>query len=307
MPYIQQQVASILAQDYPHFNLVILENASTDGTNEFINSLQHPKISVIASARLLSYDENWRRVATVPKAAYLVCAMADDYYEPDYLTQITQLIAQYPQACVYRTNVKFLDENSKTLGYPLQIKSPITVNDYLKGRFLATYFETFQGYCFRSDYFDKTWPSIPINNGMFSDDAMVLHAICEGGYMPVSPKYACVYRSHPGSISRSLEDWTPCVKGFTYLLKWLDSLKDNSITVCICRYLPFYLEHVKTSVAPPVLKQYRDLAASLFPIRQNNLYVRTINYLRKHFFIHKQGPTTSLRIGPLKLKFSHKE
>ena len=64
--YIKVCVASILAQTYPEFNLVILENCSTDGTPEWLTTLTDPRISVIPAEKPLSIEDNWARILSEP-------------------------------------------------------------------------------------------------------------------------------------------------------------------------------------------------------------------------------------------------
>ncbi|MBA2745455.1 MAG: glycosyltransferase, partial [Flavisolibacter sp.] len=51
--YIKKCVASILSQTRQDYNLIVLENCSTDGTAEWLRNINNPKISVIEAPRSL--------------------------------------------------------------------------------------------------------------------------------------------------------------------------------------------------------------------------------------------------------------
>ena len=61
--YLASAIESVLAQSYPHFRLLILENASTDRTREIINTYRDARIEVLPTQQLLSIEQNWGRDA----------------------------------------------------------------------------------------------------------------------------------------------------------------------------------------------------------------------------------------------------
>lgn len=298
MPYIRRQIQSILEQDYPHFNLVVLENASTDGTREFLETQKDPRVRICPADQFLSYDENWKRVSGVEKEKFLVCAMADDYYERNFLTEIVSLINRYPHANVYRTNVKIVYQTEENIQYPLQIPAEITFESYIRGRLLKTYFETFQGYCFKSDFFDKTWPTIPTNGGMASDEILVLSALADN-VLPVSPCYACAYRLHGQNTSHTARV-EKIQQGLQNLYGWILAQKNQKANKIIQKYLPYFLEH-RNDLSAQMMLWYEKNIYPLFQVKAGRR-LPLFHYMRKHFFLHKNGPVVRFRFGPLKIK-----
>ena len=53
-PYVQECVESILNQTYPHFELVILDNQSTDNTTAWLQGITDPRVRLHASSESLS-------------------------------------------------------------------------------------------------------------------------------------------------------------------------------------------------------------------------------------------------------------
>ena len=86
-------VESILAQTLTNdFDLVILENASTDGTAEWLASLRDQRASACMPAeRSLSIEENWARILTVQRGEWMTIIGHDDLLDTDYLEAMRAL------------------------------------------------------------------------------------------------------------------------------------------------------------------------------------------------------------------------
>src|SRR5262245_27542088 len=76
--YIRECVASVLAQSLGDFRLAILENASTDGTGEWLETLSDSRICVWPAPRALSIEENWSRARELPKGEFMFFVGHDD-------------------------------------------------------------------------------------------------------------------------------------------------------------------------------------------------------------------------------------
>ena len=96
--YVRECVNSILAQTLDDFNCIILDNCSTDGTSEWIASLNDPRIISHRSDRSLTIVENWSRVRDVPKNEFMTMIGHDDILDPDYLAVMDKLIGKHPRS-----------------------------------------------------------------------------------------------------------------------------------------------------------------------------------------------------------------
>src|SRR5436853_2941731 len=86
--YVKACINSILSQTCQDFNVLVLDNCSTDGTSEWLISLQNEKISIIPADRPLSIEENWARITTIPKNDFITLIGHDDLLYPDFLENI---------------------------------------------------------------------------------------------------------------------------------------------------------------------------------------------------------------------------
>src|SRR5882724_6808437 len=76
--YLKACVASILAQVHEHFRLVVLENASTDGTPSWLRQLRDPRISVRESPAPLEIEKNWARILQCDLSAEFLTIIGHD-------------------------------------------------------------------------------------------------------------------------------------------------------------------------------------------------------------------------------------
>ena len=123
-PYIRKALESVLAQTYTDYELIIVDDGSTDGSAEIAEAFLHEAIGtknseadlsspprLIASSpyRLLKQKNAGVSAArnngfSVSSAEYLAFLDADDWWEPTYLERMAQLITDYPDAGLYASN-----------------------------------------------------------------------------------------------------------------------------------------------------------------------------------------------------------
>jgi glycosyltransferase involved in cell wall biosynthesis len=87
LPFLEESIASVLIQDYPHIETIFVDGGSTDGTLDVIHSLRRPHTLIENVCDGLSSAMNAGiRAATGDVIAHL---HADDYYlSPDVLSTV---------------------------------------------------------------------------------------------------------------------------------------------------------------------------------------------------------------------------
>lgn len=100
--FITRAVNSVLSQSYINFELIIVNDGSTDNSFDLVSSIIDHRIKIInkvnggvSSARNLGIDNasnEW------------ICFLdADDYWQPNHLEEILYLLEKYPEAKIYST------------------------------------------------------------------------------------------------------------------------------------------------------------------------------------------------------------
>jgi glycosyltransferase involved in cell wall biosynthesis len=110
--FIGAALDSILAQDYEHFRLLILDNASTDGTREICREYasRDPRIQCRENPQNLGAAANFRRVFELAEGCeYFKWAACDDLLAPTYLTKAVEILDSDPEAVLCHSNTIHID------------------------------------------------------------------------------------------------------------------------------------------------------------------------------------------------------
>ncbi len=152
--YVKECVHSILQQTLNDFNLLVLDNCSTDGTLQWIEALKDDRIICYPAAAPLTIEENWDRITGLQKNEFITLIGHDDLLHPHYLQTMDGLIAQHPAASLYQAHFIFIDSNGKEIR-PCQPMAEVQrADEFLACQFTQTLDSMGTGYMMRSKDFD---------------------------------------------------------------------------------------------------------------------------------------------------------
>jgi glycosyltransferase involved in cell wall biosynthesis len=87
---VGRTVESVLAQTFRDFELVIIDNASTDDSARQIETFSDPRIRFLRNPQNLGAEANWNRCLGAARGRYIKLLPADDLIYPDCLeTQLS--------------------------------------------------------------------------------------------------------------------------------------------------------------------------------------------------------------------------
>jgi glycosyltransferase involved in cell wall biosynthesis len=119
---IRQAIDSVLAQTFTNFELILIDDASTDTTGVIIRRYtDHPQIRVYHNAQNLGVAPNWNYGLTLCRGQYIVRLNADDDLAPTYLAQVIAMFEQHPALTFIFTGATLTHPSGKTeteLPYP---------------------------------------------------------------------------------------------------------------------------------------------------------------------------------------------
>lgn len=241
--YLHLCVASILAQSYQNFELVILENKSTDGTAGWLQSLEAKdhRVRVVAAEKSLSIEENWQRIASIPKKEFVTVIGHDDLLEPDFLQEINSLIQRESAANLYLTHFKLIDSNGQLIRYCRPIPERETAAEFLAARMSELRDSFGTGYVMRSSHYDRLGGIPPYRDLLYADDALWLN-LMRSSFKITSPNVCFSYRLHTGSISGSPNP-DALFEGLKRYLNFLEDFAscDENIARTMKMYAPLYV------------------------------------------------------------------
>ena len=118
-PYLKQRIDSILNQTYQNFELIILDDYSTDNSREVIEQFRnHPKISQIVynTENSGSTFKQWYKGIDLARGEYIWIAESDDYCENTFLEKIINVLEVNERASLCFTNSYVVDECNRIKG-----------------------------------------------------------------------------------------------------------------------------------------------------------------------------------------------
>lgn len=111
--YLAEAISSILAQSYGNFELIILDDGSTDGSAAIIAGYGDPRIRTVRQVnRGLSPTLN--RGIEMAAGCYLARQDADDVSFPERLARQVEFLEEHPDCCMVGTWAEIWVEGSRT-------------------------------------------------------------------------------------------------------------------------------------------------------------------------------------------------
>ncbi|MGY8706237.1 glycosyltransferase [Bradyrhizobium sp. 18BD] len=222
-PYVQECVQSILAQSHPDFELIVLDNQSTDGTVPWLRSLKDGRIRLYGSSSSLSIVDSWARAVGVEKREYMTLIGHDDLLDPDFLLTINRTIERFPDAKLYQTGFRFIDTAGQTIRACRPVPERETPAQYLEGRLTYQRDVSGTGVVMRSDDYDRIGGIPHFERLFFADDALWL-SLMQGGYKAFDPADLCAIRMHPRKESTTQPAaWPSLLFGLNQFADFVDS------------------------------------------------------------------------------------
>jgi glycosyltransferase involved in cell wall biosynthesis len=113
--YIQTTITSVLQQSYSDFELLVVDDGSTDGSAEIVHNISDPRLKYIKkehSGAAATRNFGIRRA----EGRYIAFLDADDWWAPTFLEEMAGAIAKYPNQKLFATGRTHVFEK-KTIPY----------------------------------------------------------------------------------------------------------------------------------------------------------------------------------------------
>ena len=112
-PYVRKAVESVVGQTFQNWELVVVDDCSTDGSAEVVEQVTDPRIQLVRLAENGGVGAARNRGVALAHASYVCFLDADDWWEPTFLEEMAGLIARHPNAGIYGTGYTIVDEKRK--------------------------------------------------------------------------------------------------------------------------------------------------------------------------------------------------
>jgi glycosyltransferase involved in cell wall biosynthesis len=117
--YLKESLHAIIDQSFGDFELLVLDNHSTDGTKEFILDIQDPRIRYIRNAPGSTVEFNCISAYHIASSQMVLVTHDDDIMERDMLSCQMRLYKNNPNMGLIWTQISNIDENGKQIDFPI--------------------------------------------------------------------------------------------------------------------------------------------------------------------------------------------
>jgi len=265
--YVKECVAGILAQSLQNFHLHVLDNCSTDGTLEWLGTLDDSRILLYPAAEPLSIVDNWKRIVGIPKNEFATLIGHDDILDPNYLSVMDDLIQRHPQASLYQTHFRYIDAKGATLRRCKPMDEVQSSSEFLSF-FLDGLIDTMgTGFMMRSADYDAIGGIPAYPNLLFADFELWIKLTLRS-YKATAREECFAFRLHQSTTTTSPDIKMQYAFGqfIAYLeeLKSSDSLMDEAIRRYAVKFIQFYCKALSHRLLRTSLSRREGLTMTEF-------------------------------------------
>lgn len=114
-PYVRKAVESVVAQTFVDWELIVVDDCSTDGSADVVERITDPRIRTVQLDKNGGVGAARNRGVAESKAPYICFLDADDWWEPTFLEEMTGLIERHPGAGIYGTGYYMVKNDRKRI------------------------------------------------------------------------------------------------------------------------------------------------------------------------------------------------
>jgi GT2 family glycosyltransferase len=113
--HLKATLASALSQDSDDFEVVIVDNNSSDGTRRLLDQLTDPRIRVLRNAVTVPMIDNFNIAVTRSRGRYVKVVCADDVLTPDCVRVQAKVLETMPEVTLVSARTHFIDDDGEML------------------------------------------------------------------------------------------------------------------------------------------------------------------------------------------------
>lgn len=211
--YLEARLQSILNQSFQDFELILLDDASTDNSAEVLDKYRndfHVSHIVVNEKNTGSPFRQWMKGILLAKGEWVWIAEADDLCEPDFLETCVKQVNQYSNVAVCMVASRFIDEDGDMLQGHADYwasKKPNVSACFFPGKAYAAHnmywnncIINASGVLFRRSYAVKLYDSVFLNMRYSGDWVFWFQMLLQGNMVEVYRELN-YFRQHTSKVS----------------------------------------------------------------------------------------------------------
>lgn len=116
-PYLRQRIESIFGQTYQDFELILLDDSSTDGSRSVLDNYRndpHVTHHIYNEANSGSAFLQWKKGIELAQGEWIWIAESDDYAEPTFLEEMLSAASHHPSCSIVASTPLYLYPDGNT-------------------------------------------------------------------------------------------------------------------------------------------------------------------------------------------------
>ena len=111
--YVKEAIDSILLQTYENWELLVVDDASTDGTFEVLKDIKDPRLKLFRNGSNLGYLRTCNRLFELCSGDYITFQDADDYSSKERLEITLDHFDNNPKVYLFGSHSRYFDDKSR--------------------------------------------------------------------------------------------------------------------------------------------------------------------------------------------------
>lgn len=129
--YIKETIHSILNQTYKDWEMIIVDDCSTDNSVDIIKSYNDDRIKLFVNEKNLGLKETLKRGIKEASSEWIAFLESDDVLAPDYLEKKVEIIKKYPDINLIFNDCEFFGDDERVKAFEHALKK---TRDLLKNQ-----------------------------------------------------------------------------------------------------------------------------------------------------------------------------
>ncbi len=262
--FLHQAIASILAQTYKDFELIIVDDASPENLKEVVDEFKDERLSYHRNQENIGGKDlvaAWNHALEFANGEWCVLASDDDIYSNVFLQEMIELTIKYPTVDIFHCRTGSIDINGKIIAYGDCHAEYESCIEYLYFRGVKRYYQVAPDFMFRISKLKEINGFISFPVGYFSDDATWFSLAREHGIC-CSSKMLFFMRQSGLNITTSKKNIKDKVLASFSYLKWFNSFV-NTIQIkndFDLNFLDYTKKHQENTIISFVLSLFSEIS-----------------------------------------------
>jgi len=199
--FVAASVDSLLAQTFRDFELIIVDDGSTDTTLDILAGIEDPRLVVIASQENLGPVHARNRAFAAARGRYIAALDADDLCHPDRLARQVAYLDSHPDVVLVSTAASVIEGDRVSFAPMVRHTSPALIDWLLLTRNPLIWSSAM----FRAEAARRLSPFTRPER-RYAEDFDLYHRLRPFGAIARIDEDLVTYREHPGGMSKRHTD-----------------------------------------------------------------------------------------------------